>query len=49
MLPLLACPVSGGALVHDAARGELVSAKAGLAYPVVDDIPIMVPEEARRL
>ena len=33
----------------DAARMELVSESAGLAYPIRDGIPIMLPDEARPL
>lgn len=49
LLEILVCPVTHGPLEFDAARGELVSRKAGLAYPVRDGIPIMLPGEARRL
>lgn len=49
MLELLVCPLTHGALEFDAERGELVSPKARLAYPVRDGIPIMLPSEARRL
>jgi uncharacterized protein YbaR (Trm112 family) len=49
LLEILVCPVTRGPLVYDRARGELVSHKAGLAYPIRDGIPIMLPEEARTL
>ena len=49
LLEILVCPVTHGALEHDAARGELVSREAGLAYPIRDGVPVMLPEEARRL
>lgn len=49
MLELLACPLTKGPLSHDAARGELVSKGARLAYPVRDGIPILLPSEARQL
>ena len=49
LLEILVCPVTKGPLEYDRAAGELVSRKAGLAYPVRDGIPIMLPEEARRL
>ncbi len=49
LLEILVCPVTKGPLDYDRAARELVSRKAGLAYPVRDGIPIMLPEEARRL
>ena len=49
LLEILVCPVTKGPLEYDRNRGELVSAKAGLAYPVRDGIPIMLPDEARKL
>lgn len=49
MLELLACPLTKGRLTWDAARGELVSMSASLAYPVRDGIPVMLPSEARSI
>jgi uncharacterized protein YbaR (Trm112 family) len=49
VLELLVCPVTRGPLSYDAASEELVSKDAKLAYPVRDGIPIMLPDEARRL
>ena len=49
LLEILVCPVTKGPLEYDAERHELVSRKAKLAYPIRDGIPIMLPEEARRL
>ncbi|WP_198355785.1 Trm112 family protein [Granulibacter bethesdensis] len=49
LLEILVCPVTRDTLVYDADAGELISRKAGLAYPIRDGIPIMLPEEARRL
>jgi len=49
LLEILACPVTKGPLRYDEAAGELISEQAGLAYPVRDGIPIMLPEEARKL
>lgn len=45
----LICPRTHAPLDWDAERGELVSRKAGLAYPVRGGIPIMLESEARRL
>ena len=49
LLELLVCPVSHGPLSYDAKAKELISKEAGLAFPVRDGIPIMLPEEARKL
>jgi len=49
LLEILVCPVTKGPLVYDRARGELISEQAGLAYPIRDGIPIMLPDEARKL
>ncbi|MEQ9559701.1 MAG: Trm112 family protein [Rhodospirillales bacterium] len=49
LLEILVCPVTKGPLDYDAAKGELVSRQAGLAYPIRDGIPIMLPDEARQI
>ena len=49
LLEILVCPLTKGPLEYDPVAGELISRKAGLAYPVRDGIPIMLPEEARKL
>lgn len=49
LLEILVCPVTKGPLRYDRAAGELVSESAGLAYPIRDGIPIMLPDEARRI
>lgn len=47
LLQLLVCPVTKMPLSYDAEKQELISRAAGLAYPIRDGIPIMLPEEAR--
>jgi len=49
LLEILVCPLTKSTLEYDAAANELISRKAGLAYPVRDGIPIMLPDEARTL
>jgi uncharacterized protein YbaR (Trm112 family) len=49
MLEFLVCPVTRGRLDYDAARQELVSRRAGLAFPIQNGIPVMLVDEARRL
>lgn len=49
LLDILVCPVTKGPLIFDKGRGELISVSAQLAYPIRDDIPVMLEEEARAL
>ncbi|CDX46513.1 conserved hypothetical protein [Mesorhizobium sp. ORS 3359] len=49
LLERLVCPLTKGSLAWNAANGELISASAGLAYPVSDGIPVMLPTEARTI
>ncbi len=49
LLEILVCPLTKGPLRYDRERQELISDQAGLAYPIRDGIPIMLPDEARRL
>ena len=49
LLALLACPSSHEALRYDREAGELIAERAGLAYPIVDGIPILLTSEARRV
>ncbi len=49
LLEILVCPLTKSTLEYDAKAKELISREAGLAYPIRDGIPIMLPEEARKL
>lgn len=49
LLEILVCPLTKGPLRYDRGAQELISDQAGLAYPIRDGIPIMLPDEARRL
>jgi len=49
LLDLLVCPVTKGPLIYDKEKQELVSRAARLAYPIRDDIPVMLEDEAREL
>ena len=49
LLEILVCPLTKGPLEFDAAKQELISRSAKLAYPIRDGIPIMLPEEARKI
>ena len=49
LLDILVCPVTKDKLLLDEKNNELISKEAKLAYPFRDGIPIMLPEEARKL
>lgn len=49
LLDILVCPITKGALTYDGEKQELISKKAGLAYPIRDGIPVMLADEARKL
>ncbi len=49
LLEILVCPVTKGPLIYDTEKQELVSKSARLAYPIRDDIPVMLEDEARVL
>ena len=49
LLEILVCPVTKGPLIYDKDKRELISVAARLAYPIRDDIPVMLENEARTL
>ena len=49
LLEILVCPVCKGPLDFRKANQELVCKACKLAYPVRDDIPVMLEEEARQM
>lgn len=49
LLEILVCPLTKVPLRYDAAKQELISDQAGLAYPIRDGIPIMLVDEARKI
>jgi len=49
LLEILVCPLTKATLHYDRDRQELVSRAAGLAYPIKDGVPVMLPGEARTL
>jgi uncharacterized protein len=49
LLEILACPVTKTPLRYDAGKQELISDKAGLAFPIREGIPIMLVDEARKI
>ncbi|HEB67185.1 MAG TPA: Trm112 family protein [Gammaproteobacteria bacterium] len=49
LLDILACPVCKGPLIYDQEKQELICKADRLAYPIRDDIPVMLEDEARQL
>ena len=49
LLDILVCPVSKEPLSYNEETEELICEKSGLAYPIKDGIPVMLPEEARKI
>ena len=49
LLDIIVCPVTKGPLIYDKENQELISKSARLAYPIRNNIPIMLEEEARQI
>ncbi len=49
LLEILVCPLCKGPLVYQKSAGELICKADRLAFPIRDDIPVMLEDEARRL
>ena len=49
LLELLACPLCHGSLHVDEPHSALVCQACSLRYPIKDDIPVLLPEQAERL
>ncbi|GAA4501231.1 Trm112 family protein [Pseudaeromonas paramecii] len=49
LLDIVACPVCKGKLTYDKAKAELVCRVDRLAYPIEEDIPVLLENRARQL
>ena len=49
LLSILACPVCKGELKYEKAKNELICKADGMAFPIRDDIPVMLETDARTL
>lgn len=49
LMGLLVCPICKGSLTRVKASNELICYPCELAFPIVDDIPRMLPEHARQI
>ena len=49
LLDILVCPICKGSLIYRKEQQELICKRDRLAYPIRDDIPVMLEDEARRI
>lgn len=49
LLDILACPLCKSSLIYDKDAQELICKADNLAFPIRDDIPVMLEDEARQL
>ena len=49
LLKIIVCPITKESLVWDRKKNELISKKAKLAYPIIEGIPILIKENARKI
>jgi uncharacterized protein len=49
LLDILVCPVCKGVLIYDPKAQELICRRDKLAYPIRDQIPVMLKEQARKM
>lgn len=49
LLAILACPVCKGKLIYKKTLNELICKPCRLSYPIVNDIPVMLEDNAKKL
>ncbi len=49
LLEIMICPKTGGKLILDKENEEIISDKGKIAYPIIDGIPIMLVDQARKI
>ena len=49
LLKILVCPITKTELILDSDNCELISKEAGMIFPIRDGIPILLPEEAKKI
>lgn len=49
LLEILACPICKGEIIYDAANQEMICRFDRLAFPIINDIPIMLESRGRRM
>ena len=49
LIKILVCPKTKSKLIYDKENNELISKEAGLAFPIINGVPILILDEARNL
>ena len=49
LLELVVCPITKSKLLYNIMSNELISEKAGLAFPIINGVPVLIIEEARSI
>ncbi len=49
LLEIMICPKTGGKLILDKENEEIISDKGKIAYPIIDGIPVMLVDQARKI
>lgn len=49
LVKILTCPVTGGKLIYDKKNKMLISESAGLMYPIIDGIPMLLTDKAKKI
>ena len=49
LLELVVCPITKSKLLYNIKSNELISEKAGLAFPIINGVPVLIIEEARSI
>jgi uncharacterized protein YbaR (Trm112 family) len=49
MVKIIVCPITKTKLTYNREKNELISKKAGLIFPIIDDVPILIIEEAKKV
>ena len=49
LIKIIVCPITKTKLIYNKQNNELISKKAGLIFPIIDDVPILILEEAKKI
>ena len=49
LIKMLVCPITKSNLIYDKENNELISKEAGLVFPIINGVPILILDEARNL